>query len=423
MHYTVATDDLDIDYWAHFLRFKKLGQLDQSTAVPSLSRDNYSRLQAPVPPTNEQTRIVEKIDELFSDIEAGEKALETARALVKRYRQSVLKSAVTGEMTADWRAANIDRLKAEGKTGANLLVDVLKKRRAAWEAAEVAKMEAKGKLPKDEKWKNKYKEPAAPDTSELPELPEGWVWGSLEQIVSEFGNGLSKAPNDDLPGQPILRISAVRPLAVDPLDVRSYQVGENEVVDGYRVREGDLLFTRYNGSPHLVGVCGQFRGKQQVLHPDKVIKARPLMGLCSSYLEMALNTSESRSYVKRNIKTTAGQHGIAGADLKLVPIPIAPLEEQYRLVEIFEEAKSQADASENWCVDCSRQAAALRQSILKSAFSGELVPQDQRDESASSLLRRIGKDVVADRPASRSIQSKRKPKPTTSSLEEQPKLL
>ena len=138
---------------------------------------------------------------------------------------------------------------------------------------------------------------------------------------------------------------------------------------------------------------------------------------------MALNTSESRSYVKRNIKTTAGQHGIAGADLKLVPIPIAPLEEQYRLVEIFEEAKSQADASENWCVDCSRQAAALRQSILKSAFSGELVPQDQRDESACSLLRRIGKDVVADRPASRSIQSKRKPKPTTSSLEEQPKLL
>ena len=100
----------------------------------------------------------------------GVASLKQARALLKKYRQAVLKAAVTGELTRDWRARHQGEIK---ETGAELLQRILKIRRAAWEVAELKKLPAKGKPPKDDGWKQKYKEPQAPDTTGLPHLPRG----------------------------------------------------------------------------------------------------------------------------------------------------------------------------------------------------------------------------------------------------------
>jgi type I restriction enzyme, S subunit len=125
----------------------------------------------PVPPENEQRRIVEKVDELFSQIEAGEEALARAQKLLERYRQSILNAAVTGELTREWR----EQHEGELESGEDLLKRILKARREAWEQAELAKMHARGKPPSDDRWKQKYKEPEPPGTTDLAHLPEGWV--------------------------------------------------------------------------------------------------------------------------------------------------------------------------------------------------------------------------------------------------------
>ena len=343
-----------------------------------------------IAPLNEQRQIVDKIERLFSDLDKGEENLRTAQRLLSSYRQSVLKAAVTGELTRDWREAN----KTQLESGEKLLQRILTARREQWQG------------------RGKYAEPIAPDTNNLPPLPDGWVWISPDQISIVFGNGLSKKPAAYETKYPILRISAVRPMAVDTSDIRFYEPDANEKLDNFWVKNGDLLFTRYNGSSHLVGVCGLHRGAD-VLHPDKIIKSRTVEidGLSRDYLELCLNVGESRTFIRRNIKTTAGQQGIAGGDLKLTPIPLAPAEEQLKIADRVRDALSRISVLEAWCETELKRSATLRQSILKSAFSGQLVPQDAADETASELLKRIQADratAAKQKPATKRGRSSKK---------------
>jgi type I restriction enzyme S subunit len=105
--------------------------------------------QIPVPPLNEQRRIVSKIEELYSDLDEGEAALKKAQKLISTYRQSILKAAITGELTKDWREANHHRLESGEASLARLLLT----RREQWRGG------------------GKYKEPQTPDTANLPKLP------------------------------------------------------------------------------------------------------------------------------------------------------------------------------------------------------------------------------------------------------------
>ena len=135
---------------------------------PRVKFDSIADFEFLLPPLNEQRRIVEKIETLFARLDKGEEALRAVRTLLARYRQSVLKAAVTGQLTADWRADN--RL----EHGRDLLARILQTRRDTWQG------------------RGKYKEPAAPDTSDLPELPDGWVWASLDSLILDGPtNGVS----------------------------------------------------------------------------------------------------------------------------------------------------------------------------------------------------------------------------------------
>src|SRR5690606_32737003 len=201
---------------------------------------------------------------------------------------------------------------------------ILSGRRDRWEAEELERLKANGKTPTDDRWKQKYKEPEAPDTSELPTLPEGWTWTSLDQLLYELRNGIATRPEGEN-GSRILRISAVRPLRVDLNDVRFLQEEGAQYVT-YELREGDLLFTRYNGNPVLVGVCGAVTGiTERTIYPDKLIRAR-LLGpdVRPEYVAIAVNTGYSRRFISSRVKTTAGQSGVAGADLKRMPVPLPP---------------------------------------------------------------------------------------------------
>ncbi len=121
----------------------------------------------PLPPRKQQKRIVAEIEKQFSRLDEAVANLKRVKANLKRYKAAVLKAAVEGKLTEEWRKAHPDV-----EPASKLLDRILAERRAKWEEAELAKMEAKGKAPKNDKWKAKYKEPTAPDTADLPELPE-----------------------------------------------------------------------------------------------------------------------------------------------------------------------------------------------------------------------------------------------------------
>ena len=138
--------------------------LQSGTTRKRISGANLREVGIRVPPLAEQRRIVDRLDELLSDLDAGVAALERAKVLLGRYRQSVLRAAVTGELTRDWR----ERHAGQRESGADLLRRILAERRRRWEEAELAKLRAKGKTPRDDSWKRAYREPAAPDTANCP---------------------------------------------------------------------------------------------------------------------------------------------------------------------------------------------------------------------------------------------------------------
>ena len=170
-----------------------------------LNQSLMRKIFVPVPPLPEQHRIVAKIEELFTKLDAGINALHKVQAQLKRYRQSVLKAAFEGKLTDAWRAEHQDEI----EPASVLLERILKERREKWESEQLEQMKAKGKIPKDDKWKAKYKEPATPDTSELPELPRGWVWTTVGSIGVIASGQTPKGINDlDSKGEiPFYKIS------------------------------------------------------------------------------------------------------------------------------------------------------------------------------------------------------------------------
>ncbi len=130
---------------------------------------------------NEQRRIDAKIEELFSDLDAGVAALERVRANLKRYRAAVLKAAVEGKLTEEWRAQHPDT------EPASVLLDrILTERRRQWEQAQLAKFAHAGKQP-PKGWQAKYEEPDPPDARGLPSLPGVWRWMRLDSLASIEG--------------------------------------------------------------------------------------------------------------------------------------------------------------------------------------------------------------------------------------------
>lgn len=353
------------------------------TTVQSIETSLLQKYEIPLAPEGEQQRILDTLDELLSDVDAGIAALERVRKKLKHYRAAVLKAAVEGELTADWR-----RQHPATETADALLTRILGERRRRWEEAQLAKFEVAGKVPPKD-WKGRYVEPVAPDTSTLPALPDGWKWVSIDQLSSEIRNGYSAKP-DAISGVPILRISAVRPFSID-LNDRRYLSGSVADYEADQIASGDLLFTRYNGSRNLVGVCAVVpKIEEPIVHPDKIIRARPLGVVAgSAFPGLSANVGFSRRYIEQRIRTTAGQAGISGSDVKSLPVPLPPLVEQAAIMEYVEDQLSVIEHLERDLDTRLKSAEALRQSILRHAFMGNLVPQNPSDEPARDLLRRI----------------------------------
>lgn len=195
-------------------------------------------------------------------------------------------------------------------------------------------------------------------------LPSGWHQAALGDLVVSLRNGIfARRPNDAQRGVPILRISAVRSGSVDLQDRRFVDGVDDEAQGRFAVQEGDLLVTRYNGSRSLVGVCGRVGPvAETILHPDKLIRLVPDHArVDGQFLALQMHSPAVRSYLEPRIRTTAGQSGISGRDVRSVPLKVPPLDAQHRIVTALEDHLSRLDAGVSYLEACGRRAHQWRQ--------------------------------------------------------------
>lgn len=160
----------------HQLNILDYREYVSGTTRLKLTSASMKQIPLVLAPYNEQIRIADKIDELFSELNNGIAELETAQKKLELYRQSLLKSAVEGELSKEWRETQTE----VSETGEQLLARILKERRERWEQEKLKEFAEKGKSPPKD-WQ-KYPEPVQADTANLPKLPEGWVWATLSQV-------------------------------------------------------------------------------------------------------------------------------------------------------------------------------------------------------------------------------------------------
>jgi type I restriction enzyme S subunit len=217
----------------------KIERLSSGTTRKRISRKNLAIIEFPIAPLAEQKRIANKIEALQAKSKKAKKALETAKPLLDKLRQSILASAFRGDLTADWRKKNPDV-----EPASVLLERIRVERRKKWEETELAKMRTNGKEPKDDKWKAKYKEPESVDNRGLPELPENWCWVKLEEIALLKGGitkGKKRKETDSLKATPYLRVANVQRGYLDLEELSTIDATKTEISD-LQLHSGDILF-------------------------------------------------------------------------------------------------------------------------------------------------------------------------------------
>ena len=361
--------------------------LVQGALYPAVRPGDVGEFAIRVPPRAEQTRIVDKLEELLSDLDAGAAELKAAQKKLAQYRQSLLKAAVEGRLTEPWRAQHGE----PEESGAQLLARILRERRAHWEAKQLAKFEAQGKVP-PKGWQAKYPEPSPPRVTGQPVLPQAWVWASLSQLLCDLRSGSAETSGRQVTDFPILKSSAVRQGVVDFRALNYLHQVQSQREENY-LGIGDVLITRLSGSVEYVGCCAVVKElpSVRVQFPDRIFQGRlPLSHLwLADYVAFCFRSGYVRIILERAAKSTAGHKRISLTDLYSLPIPIPPALEVREILVLLPEGIDCTDQVEEEIDKSLRQSAAQRKNILQAAFSGRLVPQDPNDEPASVLLARI----------------------------------
>ena len=365
-----------------------------SVTVKHLSSKTIEEIPLPLPPLMEQHRIVAKIEELFSALDKGIESLKTAQAQLKIYRQSVLKHAFEGKLTAQWREENKDKL----ETPEQLLARIKQEREARYERqlkewkAAVKTWDAEGRPgKKPSKPKKLAQSPplAAEDVLALPKLPEDWSWFSLSAIagniqIGPFGSLLHKA-DYLVGGTPLVNPSHIRSQRIEPDRTLTVSTDKLHQLGKYVMHENDIVIGRRGEMGRCAVVTAEEAGW---LCGTGSLFVRLLSSMNPHFYSWVLGSQRVKDFLAASSIGTTMQN-LNEDILHRVPVPVCSRHEQDEVFREIERQYSTLDHIEAAIDSEITKSAILRQSVLKKAFAGQLVPQDPYDEPASVLLNRI----------------------------------
>jgi len=338
-------------YLAHFVRFKQTIATSGS-AYNALTIVKLKDFEIPLPSQIEQQQIVSKIEELFSELDKGIEELKTAQQQLKVYRQAVLKWAFEGKLTEQWRVQQSELIEAN-----ELLKEIL-----------ADKQKTLGKRAK----------PLMPITSEemlsLPQLPQTSMWVKLGDhafVTKLAGFEFTKYVRYKAEGDvPVIRAQNV---SKDSFIPRNFVFVDREIMEQLprsRVFGGEILMVFVGAGLGNVGIVPE---KHEFFLGPNVAKIALEKQFSNKYVFYFLSSSLGFSNVTGMSKATA-QGSISMANIREVSVPLMSLEEQQQIVQEIESRLSVCDKIEETITNSLKQSEALRQSILKKAFEGKLVP-------------------------------------------------
>lgn len=345
------------DFFLYYLSqaVQKFKYQHRGTTIAGVTRKQLSDLPIPLPPLNEQCRIVSKIEELTAHSKRAREALEEVPKLIDQFRQSVLAAAFRGDLTAKWREQNPD------VEPATTLI-------------ERAKIEIQGKS-------RKVKE----NLSIPCKIPNYWTWVTLAEVCRIITDGDHQAIPKTETGVPVIDIRNISSGKLSFNNARYASCEYYESVPAYkRPEKNDILYSVVGtyGIAVVVDTNSRFclQRNTSLLKPCKVINVNFLAYALQSFL-VKIQADKVASGTTQKLITLS--------NLSRIKVPIAPLTEQEHIVEKIGNILSAFQNIETTQVDAVAELESLNQSILAKAFRGGLVPQDPNDEPASVLLERI----------------------------------
>ncbi len=348
--------------------------------LPRTSFDALAEFQIDLPPLAEQKRIVARLETLQARSRKAREALADVPTLLEQYRQSVLAAAFRGDLTAAWREQN------PNTEPASVLLERIRTER---------RKQCEIKYPS-----RTYIEPEQVDDRDLPELPEGWCWASVDALFSIITSGSRDwSQYYDRGTGTFIMAQNVRPGRLDFSETR--QLVDPPFNDRDRTRSqilpGDLLIT----------IVGANTGDICPVHDElpnhyvcqSVALMRPvdddLQGLVLRYF---LRGAPGRKIMEDLIYGQGRPH-LGFDDLKRIAIPIPPLVEQGVLLNDIQQREVSIDKLLDTTEAASLEFVSFDQSLLSKAFQGELVLQDPSDEPAAAMLARLRSDTSMPAPA------------------------
>lgn len=359
---------------------------------------HLEKTKIPLPPLPEQDLIVEKIEDLFSELDSGIESLKKAREQLKTYRQAVLKHAFEGKLTREWREQQIQagnppdpaekllaRIKKERETQYQKLVESWQK---ACEQAKTdgSKKPAKPKKPRDLPPLRKK------ELSELPVLPEGWGWVKVGYLCSVVRGGSPRPAGDPkyYDGKiPFLKVADITVGTQPYLKNYKYTIKEAGLKKTRMINENTLLLSNSGATLGVPKIC--------LIRATFNDGIAAFLGIQKEWLMFHYYFWLSKTELLRNINQGAAQPNLNTDIISDIVFPLCPNSERNQIVSEIETRLSVCDQLEQTIEDCLKKADALRQSILKKAFEGELTKEWREahpelisgENSAKSLLARI----------------------------------
>tara|TARA_R110000823_G_scaffold38655_4_gene103945 strand:+ start:2405 stop:4126 length:1722 start_codon:yes stop_codon:yes gene_type:complete len=389
---------LKVDYLFFFLRFNYsyFNTNARGTGIPHIDPKILWNIKVPLPPVDEQFRIVDKIEKFLKIIEQGEEHIKNAQYQLKLYRESILQKAFTGQLSEKWRNEH------QPESATHLLHYINEQKQKDHEEAikiwesKVKKWKAENKVGnKPIKPKNQKQFPNLTNLEllDLPDLPKEWEWtwsGNLFNSVTSGSRGWAQYYSDS--GSIFVRITNMNfgSLELDLTPDKIQYVNPPDNVEGQRTKlqAGDFLFS-------ITGYLGMFAISPYLENAyinQHVCLARPSLGYNKKYFGYYAISKTGGHFFLNEKQKGAVKAGLRLDDINRFPVPICSLKEQNIIQQKLDIAFASVNQLEKLIENSLNDCEILRQSILKKAFEGKLVPQEPNDEPTSELLKKIQKE-------------------------------